>query len=359
MRSFITHSSLLTNSPGRWGLAAAIALAAGGAAPAVRAGAPEDWSRIVAMDAGPQEHFTTREKALRVTSEFLATQETAYRQFLLQYPTDEHALDVSLRLAHLLAVKSDLENNPSDQTEATALLDKLAADPALPVNRRGDVEFSRISLFMRGVKNGGDSMRGNLLERIRDFQKKLPTDPRLASLLTETANLFDDQPSKKQGLLLEAQALTKDDGLKHRIDDDLHRISLLNTPLALKFTATNGQPVDVAKLTGKVVVICFFATWSPPSLLMLDHLPTWPDDQVQVIGISLDRDPHLVDQLLAESKITFPIACDGKGWQGRIVRGFSINALPTVWVLDRTGKLRVLNASDDPDAVVQALLREH
>jgi len=344
---------------GKWWLAGVMALGTAGPGNVAWAGAEEDWNQIVALDAGPQEHFTTREKALRVTTEFLGKQEYAYRQFLLQYPADAHALEVKLRLAHLLAVQADLQNDPSLKTESTALLDKLAADPALPENRRADVEFSRLSLFMKGVKNGGDSMREELLERIHAFQKKFPADARVASLLVETATLFDDRPAQKQWLLMEAQSLTKDDGLKHRIADDLHRISLLNTQVALKFTATNGKTVEVSKLTGKVVVICFFATWSPPSLLTLAHLPDWPDDQVQVLGISLDRDPHGLDQLLAESKITWPVACDGKGWQGSIVRGFSINALPTVWVLDRIGRLRALNASDDPDSVVQALLREH
>ena len=43
--------------------------------------------------------------------------------------------------------------------------------------------------------------------------------------------------------------------------------------------------------------------------------------------------------------ITWPVAFDGKSWEGELVRSLGINALPTVWLLDKRGRLRVLNAS--------------
>ena len=165
------------------------------------AGADEDWQQIKALDAGPGQKFQSREEAMRVTAQFLEKQERAYRSFLALYPDDAHALDVKLRLAHLLAVKADFTGDPALTDEAQQLLEKLAADPSTPAARLADVDFARLSLFMRSVKPGDPTTRAELLKRVCAFQKAFPSDRRVAPLLAETATLFDDDPSQKQSLL--------------------------------------------------------------------------------------------------------------------------------------------------------------
>ena len=50
--------------------------------------------------------------------------------------------------------------------------------------------------------------------------------------------------------------------------------------------------------------------------------------------------------------------CDGHAWEGELVRSLGINTLPTVWVLDRKGRLLTLNARDKaPDIIRQALVQ--
>ena len=44
--------------------------------------------------------------------------------------------------------------------------------------------------------------------------------------------------------------------------------------------------------------------------------------------------------------------CDGHGWSGEAVRALGVNALPTVWVLDRDGNLLSLNARGPQAAVL-------
>ena len=69
-----------------------------------------------------------------------------------------------------------------------------------------------------------------------------------------------------------------------------------------------------------------------------------PENQVQIVGVSLDRNREPLERLVTEQKIEWPIICDGKGWESPIVRSLGINSLPTSWLLDREGKLRSLNA---------------
>jgi hypothetical protein len=55
---------------------------------------------------------------------------------------------------------------------------------------------------------------------------------------------------------------------------------------------------------------------------------------------------------------TWPINFDGKGWENAVARPLGINALPTVWILDKRGILRTLNARDSYDYWIQRLERE-
>jgi len=324
------------------------------------AGPEEDWQKLIALDAGPQQKFKSREEALQVTVQFLATQEKVYRGFLLQYPNNPHALDVKLRMAHLLAVKADLQSEPSFRREAKALLEKMIADPALPEERKSDVHYAQISLFMRSFRAGEEKDGEELLRKVRAFETDFPGDRRTAPLLVEIATLFDAQPSDKAALLKDALALTKDDDLKHRINDDLLRISLLGKAIELNATATDGSKVSLGKWTGQPTVVCFFATWSPPSMEAVQGLTKWANGQCDLVGISLDNDVAALAAELKKDGVSWPVVCDGKSWTGKTVRAWGINALPTIWVLDPAGRLRTLNLEwkEVPD-FVRALAREH
>jgi hypothetical protein len=56
--------------------------------------------------------------------------------------------------------------------------------------------------------------------------------------------------------------------------------------------------------------------------------------------------------------LKIPVYFDGKSWESPLVRKFGVNALPTVWVIDRRGILRSLNAGENLADVVEALVME-
>jgi peroxiredoxin len=103
----------------------------------------------------------------------------------------------------------------------------------------------------------------------------------------------------------------------------------------------------------------FFSCWSPPAveavMKLQKTLPEFPAGQVQVVGVSLDKNREPLERLVAEQRIDWPIICDGKGWESPLVRGFGINSLPTSWLLDREGKLRSLNAMISTTAQVKEI----
>lgn len=326
------------------------------------AGEREDWSRIEALDAGPQTKFTSREQAGQVALQHLSRQEKAIRSFLARYPGSPKSIDARLRLARIYMVRGDLSGDRELITRAFATLDELAKDPATPADRRDDVAFARISLEMRRAQRDLKGSRDSLRLQAEVFASTYPGDHRIAPLFAEIAGVYDDAPAVKEKLLERAAANAKDEGLKRQIADDQKRLRMLGKPLELEFKAMDGKPVDLEAMRGRVVVICFFADWSPPSMITLAKVEEltrkYPPQQVRVVGISLDSDMGTARAVKAKFGIDWPVYCDGKGWHGRFVRSLGINALPTVWIVDRRGVLRVLNEPDDPERVVRSLIGE-
>lgn len=324
------------------------------------AGVEEDWEAITALDAGPRAGIADRDRARQITIAHLDIQEKALRNFLTKYPADPRSLSARLRLAHLLAVRGDMQSSPKPAAEAKRILDELERSPSTPVEKKPDVSFAKISLAMR--RGSQRLAREKLLLMAREFQRSYPQDRRVAPLLAEIATLFDSDPEQKRALLEEALHSAPGDELKQRIGDDLKRISLLGKPLALEFADLGGAPVSLESYRGKVVLLVFFADWSPPSIESLQAAQRacagLSPDTFQPVGISLDENKEALLATLKQHKINWPVFFDGAGWASPVARSFGINALPTIWVLDRAGNLRTLNARDDFEAVIRRLIRE-
>src|SRR5438067_9055664 len=195
----------------------------------VWADAAQDWEEILALESGPaQPQWKTRAEARSATLAHLSRQEKTLRNFIVKYPGDARRVDAQLRLAHLLAVRADFESNEKARAESAEILNRLASNPSTPREQLADVEFAKLSLFMRRVSPSDANARQALLDKAQTFQKSFPQDRRLAALLAEIATLFDSDPAQKKSLLEQAQALSGDDEVKQRISDDLKRIAMLN-----------------------------------------------------------------------------------------------------------------------------------
>ena len=330
---------------------------AGAMAPLAFGSADEDWQKIQEMESAPRVEFHSREEARAAALGRLAEQEAALRGFARAHPEDPRSFDAFLHLAHLLSVRGDFDAKKGGSAEARKVLDALSK--TAPSERTADLAFARISLAMREVRTNDAETRGALLRDAESFRKAFPMDRRVAPLFTEIATLFDDDPVRKGALLRLAEPLASDPETKGRIADDLKRVAQFGHRVDLR---AEGSRFDVAQYRGKVVVICWFADWSPPAMLAVkgvrDGVAGFSREQVQPLGISLDQDRTVLAKNVADLKLDWPIAFDGKGWDSPLVRGPGINALPTVWVLDRQGRLRTLNVRSNLESIIERLLRE-
>ena len=72
---------------------------------------------------------------------------------------------------------------------------------------------------------------------------------------------------------------------------------------------------------------------------LLTALHTAYANQVVLIGISIDESVEQTDRTIKEKGMTYPILADGKGFDGPIPTAYHIQGTPTLFVLDRDGKL--------------------
>jgi hypothetical protein len=330
--------------------------------PRLSAGVADDWRDIVSLDAGPTKKPATRDEAALLARNHLLIQRKAIEQFLVRYPRDAHAFDAKLKLARILAAEGKIADDQRQVDDALRMLGELEKAPDVPRERLADAGFARASLMMQNQEGNAQRTRESIIWSARNFNAKYPGDRRGPRLLVEAATVCDDLPNQKRDLLEEALRVTDEEPLKRRIADDLRRLDLLGKPLKLKMTSLRGGEIDLARLRGYVVVLIFWSVDSPHSLLWLrDFRSSWetlPRDQIRVVTVSLDENRKVLESRLRELRADWPTHFDGMGWHSRVARSFGINALPSVWILDKNGILRTINARSSYETWIRQLLRE-
>lgn len=323
--------------------------------------AEEDWQAVVALDAGPGEQPKSPEAASMMVVTFAARQEKVLRSFLAGHPADAHVFEATIRLSRVLQIRADFEQSEKLRAEAGRLLENL--EKTATPEQRPELEFAKVARMMRALRRSDPAQCQALLEAARRFQSDYPNDRRVAALLAEVSTLFDNQPRTKESLLEDALAVAREGELKARITDDLKRVHLLGQVVTLSFTSVQGQEINIDSFAGHPVFVIFFGQFSSQSMSAVDKLQAelapLPPGAVAVIGVNLDSKRETLFEILKTHHLAWPVAFDGKGWESPVVRGFGINLLPTVWLLDGHGRLRSLDALEGAAGLARQLLREH
>ena len=109
---------------------------------------------------------------------------------------------------------------------------------------------------------------------------------------------------------------------------------------ALNLRTRDGQAFRLESLSGKVVVLDFWAPWCVPcraSFPRLDVLQGKYESQgLQVVGLTLQDDPDAIFAFLDAVPVRFPVVIDSAGTSGT---AFQVVAMPTTLLLDRGGQV--------------------
>jgi len=341
------------------------------AAAAAASDADSAWALIEKLRKGPgQPPADAPEEIVDKARSHLAAQEKVLAEFITRFPDDPRRYEAELEYA---GVMSALGASLSDRSRVEKSLQRLAAlerSKSAPFEIRADAAFQRITTTMQTINlaaagRPGETAnaRNRIVESAQNFAGNFPDDRRGARLLAEAATLLDDQPSRKRKVLEQAQSLVRDDGTRQRIKDDLQRLALLGREADLSFETMQGGTFSLTQQRGKVTVLVFWAGWSPPSVAWLADFGTFakslPAGRVAVATVSLDEKKGNASGTLQKLGLAgWPTRCSGQGWDDATARSLGINALPTVFVYDKQGRLRTLNARQGYESLIRQLLAE-
>lgn len=329
------------------------------------------WAKVEQLRRGPGAPTADApEEVVQKMRAHLAAQERALAEFITRYPDDERRYEAEVEYA---GVMSTLGASLSDRSRVEKSLQRLAAverSESAPSKIRADAAFQRITTTMQTVNRAAAerpvetaNARNTILQSAQNFAGNYPEDRRAARLLAEAATLLDDQPSRKRKVLEQAQSLARDEATKRRVADDLARLELLGRPTEISLNTLRGESWSLADQRGRVAVLIFWAGWSPPSVAWLAEFAkftrTLPDNNVTIATVSLDEKTANAEGTMEKLGLSgWPTACSGQGWEDPVVRRLGINALPTVFVFDKEGLLRNLNARQGYEPLIRKLMAE-
>lgn len=118
---------------------------------------------------------------------------------------------------------------------------------------------------------------------------------------------------------------------------------------------------SLAQMSGKVVYVDFWASWCVSCLASFPFM-----DQIQrelgpsglqVIAVNLDENPADARRFLSTHHPAFPIAL---GNNSQCARRFGVNAMPSTFYVDRSGRIRGVHAGFQPGeaAAIRATLKK-
>jgi thiol-disulfide isomerase/thioredoxin len=137
----------------------------------------------------------------------------------------------------------------------------------------------------------------------------------------------------------------------------------VRAPLLHAERLSGPDPVDLARLYGRVVILDFWATWCGPCRRVMPLLEQLHRDHhdsgLSVVGIS-NETASSIRRFLAARPLSYTVGRD----LGGTLRSYRVSGLPTLVVIGRDGKIRAMHAGADPaalgrlPALVDALLAE-
>ena len=286
------------------------------------------------------------------------------REFHARFADHPKAFRARVKECELLAVAMHLGDR-DQKARLDSAQQALRNDPMLTDDdgfniRSAGVQRIAYYLQFKGYVINLDDFDRSVRELRREFPKR--DEPHELMLVLAKNRFWDDQMQKARAVAEELAASSAPSSVVEEARSMLKRFARLGQPLAFEFTALDGRGVDLKGMRGKVVLIDCWATWCAPCLREMPHVKAAYDRYhargFEVVGISSDDDREALEKFVKVNRIPWAQYFDGKGELNRFASEFNVGGIPTMWLVDRKGVLRDLNAVNNLTGKIEKMLGE-
>jgi thiol-disulfide isomerase/thioredoxin len=223
-------------------------------------------------------------------------------------------------------------------------------------------------LLVRWIEANKDAaLESNILSDIQKTAQANPQDENVFGLVAFVVQQGATTPAIKQ----QALKILTDDVKDPRAAQVIQMVqgsatlsALENTPLTLAGPLLDGKPFTTADWKGKVILVDFWASWCAPCRAELPRVEQaysqFHDKGLEVVGVSCDKSATDLKSVLADNKdIVWPQMFDSSqpGWNS-LAAQFGINSIPTMFLIDKKGIVRAVDARTNFEELIPKLLSE-
>lgn len=221
-----------------------------------------------------------------------------------------------------------LKRGELDQASATAARQVLCL--GLAKSGKLPEAMTQFDAYLRGV-------RFQQPTKTVDFAQSLATQARMAGEFAASRAIYERLSS----------AFPLNPQVSELAENKLAKLDLVGKP-APRIAADDleGKRIDLADYAGKVVLVDFWATNCPPCLAEFPNLKQLYSELqprgFEVIGISYDESPDIVEAFRARAKLPWRMAMNAAP-EGAVGKRFQVLTIPALYLIDRQGNIAQLD----------------
>lgn len=224
--------------------------------------------------------------------------------------------------------------------------------------------FSDYGLKMAAPKADLAKVQAEWLKNLEEYVKEYPKSVDAAEAMLQLAmnNEFAGQEDAAKKWYSRIAKEFSDTPAGRKSAGAMNRLGCVGKVLDFQGRNPKGETVDLAKFRGRVVLLQYWATWCEPcktDLAVLKELATkYGKSGLTIVGVSLDAQPQDLASYLGENPLPWPQIFEEGGLDSRPANALGIFNLPTMILIDRSGKVLDRNIRvTELDGKLKELLR--